>query len=166
MHRVGRTVFRAIVAYLTMGQLEARSCIDYYQDSFVNENIKLLKEFLNKKIDPELDHSNVEKSLDAVGGFRKYNYRNHLKYSSNDGYHDISYGMLRGCTLQGIESPLKKSTGALCLCVPLFVDDVEDTIGSNNPYIKEALVEAKNLLCCIRFTEFDQKYSRIGSVQS
>lgn len=43
MCRVGRTVFRLIVAYLTKGQLEARSFIDYYQDALVNENMMLLK---------------------------------------------------------------------------------------------------------------------------
>lgn len=35
VRRVGRTVFRSIVAHLTKGQLEARSCIDYYQDALI-----------------------------------------------------------------------------------------------------------------------------------
>lgn len=34
--RLERTVFRTIVAYVTKGQLEARSCIEYYQDALVN----------------------------------------------------------------------------------------------------------------------------------
>lgn len=82
--RVGRTVFRSIVSYLTKGQLEARTCIDYYQDSLVNENVKLLKEIIKKECDPSMDHSLVLKRLDAITGFLKCNYANHLQYHSSD----------------------------------------------------------------------------------
>lgn len=74
-----RTVFRAIVAYLTKGQLEARSFIDYYQDASINETVKLFMEIIRKESDPSTDHSCVLKRLDAVAGLLKYNYTNHLQ---------------------------------------------------------------------------------------
>lgn len=46
--RVGRIVFRSIVSYLTKCQLEARSCIDYYQGTLINENVNLLKDIVAK----------------------------------------------------------------------------------------------------------------------
>lgn len=61
VRHVGRTVLRKNVPYLTKGQLEARSCIDYYQDALVNENTSLLKEILKMETDPNSDHYNLER---------------------------------------------------------------------------------------------------------
>lgn len=100
--RVGRTVFRQIVAYLTKGQLEARSCIDYYQDALVNENISLLKE-----TEPNDDNSILERRVDAIAGFLKYSYRNHLQYDGDDGFHDITHALLKG-TVRGEATVVNK----------------------------------------------------------
>lgn len=93
MRRVGRTVFRAIVTYLTRGRLEAKSCIDYYQDDLFNENFKLLNENVRKESDPSEDHSAIPKRLDAVAGFLKYNYRNHMRHNDADGFQDIPHAL-------------------------------------------------------------------------
>lgn len=84
VRRVGRTIFRSIVSNLTKGKVEARSCIDYYQDGLINENIKLLKEILRKKSAPDADVSEIVNQLDAAAGVLKYNYRNHLGYGEDE----------------------------------------------------------------------------------
>lgn len=143
MPRVGRTVFRTIVSYLTKGRLEARSCIDYYQDSLVNENVKLLKEIVNKETDPGRDHSEIPKRLDAVAGFLKYNYRNHVQYESEDGYHCISHGLLNGEVSETEPQRTKRSTCHLCLCPSKIVKDIRDVVVTNNPSVGIALGEAE-----------------------
>lgn len=142
VRRVVRTVFRKITAYLTKGQSEARSCIDYYQDALVNENIKVLKEIIRKDCEPDWGYSETMKRLDAVGGFLKYNYRNHLRMESEDGFHDMIHALLRGVCPPTSHAIEKMSTCELCLCHGKLIKDISEKVVTNNPSVGIVLRDA------------------------
>lgn len=131
------------MSYLTKGRLEARSCIDYYQDSLINENVNLLKEIVRKETDPGIDHPEMPKMLDAVAGFLKYNYRNHLRYESEDGYHCTNHGLMRGKVSVTEPQRMKTSICNLCLCTSKIVKDIGDIVVTNNPSVRVALEKAE-----------------------
>lgn len=103
----------------------------------VTEHVKIPKEIFKKECDPGLNQRPTLKRLYSVCSFLKY--RNHLKYSEEDGYHDLQHALLKGRSGSGGGSVTKMSTCHLCLCIPHVVKDIGDAVVTNNSSIKVAL---------------------------
>lgn len=88
--------------------------------------------------------SETGKRLDAIAGYLKYNYRNHLSMHNSDGFHDISHALLRG--LQGPSDKQTKQipTCKLCLCPSKIVKDIASKVVTDNPSVSTALNEASH----------------------
>lgn len=67
---------------------------------------------------------------------------NHLSYSSDDGFHFLCHGLLKGVVPGGGEEVKMNSTCKLCLCPSRIVKDIRNVVINGNPSIRAAINDA------------------------